>query len=220
MDNIEKYQMLMADWASKTLMPHVDRIRAGEEADFAESQVFNTIFTGFTEIIDTYEALEFSSQLLSVASPRSKKIAKERYVKFVVNTYLQDVYILKERMNTYATKIKRMHERIGRNNLVSQHIDPLFPQIKSSFKGIVDTRGAHVHAKRFTDENLSEATSLALIATHSPEFEHYYNFSVHKVKIEWKNRIRRNNEQTLKLLNLYFGELICVVADNGEVIAP
>lgn len=217
MENIDNYQMLMANWASKTLMPHMDKVNAGEESEFVEKQIFNTIFTGFTEIMDTYEALEFSGDLLSVASPRSKKIAKEKYV---VDTYLQDVYILKERLNTYATKIKRMHVKAGRRTLVATHIEPLFSHIKKSFQSIVDTRGAHVHAKRFTDENLTEAASLALIAHHSPEFSRHYDFSVRKIRVEWKDRIISNNKETLKLLDRYFGELIFIVADNGEVITP
>ena len=220
--NIESYQRIMAEWASKTITPHVGDIKAGKGTDVTlqDQKAFNIIFVGFTEITDTFDALEFSSVLLSVAFPRSKKVSKEKYLKFVVNTYLQDVYILKERLNTYATQIKRMHDKMGRTELTQKHIDPLFETIKGAFKGLVDTRGGHVHGKRYTDETLSDASSMALIAEHYPEFESHYNFSLTNAKREWKNRIENNNRETAKVLNKYFNELFKVVVDSGSVITP
>jgi hypothetical protein len=218
--NINSYQRIMAEWASKTITPHVGDIKAGKGADVTlqDQKAFNIIFVGFTEITDTFDALEFSSVLLSVASPRSKKVSKEKYLKFVVNTYLQDVYILKERLNTYATQIKRMHDKMGRTELTKKHIDPLFETVKEAFKGLIDTRNGHVHVKQYTDESLSDASSMALIAEHYPEFDHHYNFSLTNAKREWKNRIENNNKNTAKVLNEYFNELLKVVVDRGSVI--
>jgi hypothetical protein len=220
--NIDGYQRIMAEWARKTITPHVGDIKAGKGTDVTlqDQKAFNIIFVGFTEITDTFDALEFSSVLLSVASPRSKKVSKEKYLKFVVNTYLQDVYILKERLKTYATQIKRMHDKMGRTDLTQKHIDPLFETVIGAFKGLVDTRSGHVHGKRYTDESLSDASSMALIAEHYPEFDSHYNFSLTNAKREWKNRMENNNKETAKLLNKYFNELLKVVVDSGSVITP
>lgn len=220
MDNIEKYQRLMADWAAQVLGPHTDKIAAGESIDFDGKDDFEVIFRGFMEITDTYEALEFSAKLLSVASPRSKKIAKEKYIRFVVNTYLQDVYILKERLNAYATKIKRMHDRMGRSGLTEAHIQPLFTPVKEQLQGLVDVRGAHVHQTRFSDERLSEASSFELLVQFDSKFEFYYERTVTQAKREWRKRIESNNKATKKILNEYFGGLLQVVAENDEVITP
>lgn len=210
----------MADWAGKILLPHKGKMIIGEDLQFPEKEVFNTIFTGFTEIMDTYEALEFCETLFSVASPRSKKVPKEQYIKFLVNNYLQEVYILKERLNTYSTRIKRIHERAGRNELVSIHIEHLFPYIKDSLQGLVDIRGTHVHSQRYTDMSINEASSLALISAHEPEFESLFSASLSKVRKEWKARIEKNNVLTLEILDKYFKEMQAVVSDNGEVYTP
>ena len=218
--NIEEYQRVMAIWASQTMKPHIETIKEGKESTLKNQKAINVIFIGFTEITDTFEALEFSGSLLSVASPRSKKVSKEKYLKYVVNTYLQDVYILKERLNAYATQIKRMHDKMGRQELTLEHIDPLFKFVKDTFSGLVDTRGGHVHGKRYTDESLTDASSMALIAEHSPEFEEHYNYSLAKAKREWHKRIEKNNIETAKLLNRYFKKLFKVVVVDGKVVAP
>ncbi|ELB2259542.1 hypothetical protein QNZ79_004457 [Vibrio parahaemolyticus] len=220
MDNFEQYQNIMADWAAETLGAHKDSIVAGETVEFENQDFFYMVFRGFTEITDTFEALEFSATLLSVASPRSKKVAKEKYIRFVVNTYLQDVYILKERLNAYATKIKRAHERMGRSELVEAHIEPLFESVKTRLQGLVNARGGHVHQERFRDELLSEASSLELLVQFDDKFEFYYERTVTQVKRDWHERIVSNNEATKAILNDYFGGMLRVVAENDRVITP
>ena len=101
-----------------------------------------------------------------------------------------------------------------------EHIDPLFQFVKETFSGLVDTRGGHVHGKRYTDESLTDASSMALIATHNPEFEEHYNYSLAKAKREWHKRIENNNIETAKLLNRYFKKLFKVVVVDGKVAAP
>jgi hypothetical protein len=219
-NHLEKYNKIMADWITSVLAPHSEAIKISGTLDLPNQKVVDIIFCGFTEISDTFESLEFSKKLLSVESPRSKKIAKEKYLKFVVNTYLQDVYILKERLNTYATQIQRMHKKMGRNDLANKHIEPLYKLVKDAFQNLVDIRGGHVHARRYTDVGLSQVSSFALVAKFDSKFENPHDSSLKDSKQEWKNRIQKNNKETEKLLNEYFEELLYVVAADGEVITP
>jgi hypothetical protein len=220
MGNFEQYQKIMANWATETLGPHKDSIVAGETVELKNQDFFHMIFRGFTEITDTFEALEFSATLLSVASPRSKKVAKEKYIRFVVNTYLQDVYILKERLNTYATKIKRAHKRMGRTELVEAHVEPLFESVKTKLQELVNVRGGHVHQERFRDERLSEASSLEFLVQFDDRFEFYYERTATQAKRDWHDRIVSNNKATKVILNDYFGGMLRVVAESDRVITP
>lgn len=210
----------MAEWASNCLKPHIDKIKARDPVEIEEKELLNTIFGDFTDISDTYDALIMSETLISVAPPRSKKIEHDKYIKYVVNTYLQDVYILKERLNSYATRIKRIHNKSGRSELTSKHIEPLFDIVKDSFQSIVNTRGGHVHAKRYSDDELNDASTMALISNHSSDFQLHYDHSIAKAKIAWYERIRTNNAETKKLLDLYFKSLILVVKDGDSVFTP
>ncbi|ELJ8538827.1 hypothetical protein RUK46_003645 [Vibrio cholerae] len=68
MNEIERFQLLMAEWGHEIILPHVERIKNKEATVFSRREVFNTIFMGSIEITDTFEALQFSETLLSVAA--------------------------------------------------------------------------------------------------------------------------------------------------------
>lgn len=220
MSGYSDYGVLMAEWASEYMRPIAENHKNGILTESSKHIPFNTIFYGFTEISNTFDALRLSEILVSVAPPRSKRINDDEYIKYVINTYLQDVYILKERLNTYATKLKRMHARCGRDILVQTHIDPLFEFVKSSLDALVNTRGSHVHAYRYSDEALDSLAQLALISRYNSEYEQHYKFSYKKAQRIWSSRIKSNNEATEKLLDHYFGSIIKIVKVNGSVFMP
>lgn len=220
MSGFADYQELLAEWASDYMRPIIENHQKGTLTEPSKHKPFNTIFYGFTEITNTFDALKLSEVLVSVAPPRSSRINNDEYIKYLINTYLQDVYILKERLNTYATKLKRMHERSGRRYLVQEHIDPLFEFVKTSLDGLVNTRGSHVHANRYSDDELDNVAQMALISKYNPEYEFHYKFSYKKAQRTWASRIRSNNEATEKLLDRYFESIIKVVKVNGSVFMP
>ncbi|QYK12283.1 hypothetical protein K0I63_16295 [Shewanella rhizosphaerae] len=220
MSGYSDYGELMAEWASEYMRPIVENHQKGTLTEPSKHTPFNTIFYGFTEISNTFEALKLSEVLVSVAPPRSNRINDDEYIKYLINTYLQDVYILKERLNTYATKLKRMHERCGRGSLVQAHIDPVFEFVKSSLDGLVNTRGSHVHSNRYSDDELDNVAQMALISRYNSEYEQHYKFSYKKAQRIWSSRIKSNNEATEKLLDHYFESIMKVVKVDGSVFMP
>jgi hypothetical protein len=223
MSGFNDYQKLMLEWAKRILEPHMDTIMAGKPFENSQEQLMDIIFHGFIDISDTYEALILSETLISVAPPRSKKIEHDKYIKYVVNTYLQDVYILKERLNSYATKIMRIHNNSGRNKLTEQHIKPLFEIVKNKFQGIVNVRGGHVHAERYCDSELRHASIMSLASNNLSDFKSEYpeySDSLVKAKVIWYERMKNNNIETKKVLDLYFKSLILVVQNGNSVYTP
>ncbi|WP_185234965.1 hypothetical protein [Teredinibacter franksiae] len=220
MDNIEQYRKLMFDWCSEILIPHMDEITNGKEVDLPEREFIDILHHNFYDIMETYEALELSGVLLSVKGPRSNKVSEDKYCRYVINTYLQDMYILKERLNSYATKIKRIHNNLGRNQIVDLLVEPVFDVIKSSFQGIVDTRGGHVHQRRYTDDILDDASLFSSTAKSDPKFSPVSKVSLELLKEEWGERINKNNAKVKELLNYYFACLYGVIQENQKVIVP
>jgi len=216
MSGYSDYEKLMAEWGSAYLMPIVKN-KESTLIDSSKHKSFSMIFYGFTEISNTFEALSLSEVLIAVAPPRSNRINHDEYLKYLVNTYLQDVYILKERLNTYATRLKRLYTKAGRVSLVSKHINPLFEFVKSSLEDIVKTRGYHVHASRYRDDELDRVCQMALISRYDPEAKKHYRFSYQKAQKAWAARIKSNNASTKKLLDYYFKEISKVVSENGNV---
>jgi hypothetical protein len=220
MDNIGQYRKLMFEWCSDILKPYMQQIKNGETVDLPDRDLLDILYHNFYDIMETYEALELSEVLLSVNGPRSKKVSEDKYCRYVINTYLQDMYILKERLNSYATKVKRVHNNLGRTQIVDQFIEPVFDVIKESFKGIVDTRGGHVHQRRYTDQTLDDASLFYSTAKSDPKFSPASKASLQILKNEWGERINKNNIKVKELLNYYFLCMYCVIQENQKVIVP
>jgi hypothetical protein len=100
---------LMADFASAYLGPAWERKKAGQEHALPTDTQFSEIFYGFSEIGSALDALKLTEELLRLAPPRSKRIDKDSYLKFLVGSYLQELYILEQRLTAYAKKISRIY---------------------------------------------------------------------------------------------------------------
>jgi len=166
------------------MRPLYEARKKGEEANKGKLSFFQKIFYGFTEISGAMESLKLAHTLISLAPPRSKRIKQDEYLKYHINAYLQEVYILKERLNIYATKLKRVYSKTNRGNLVPAKINPLFEIIKKAFESIVNTRGMHVHSYRYSDKDLDRLSSLFLISQFKDEFQDDANFEGGSIYME------------------------------------
>ncbi|MDT9702082.1 hypothetical protein, partial [Streptomyces sp. P17] len=151
------------------LEPHKEQLIQGEHAGIVTSDYLKNLYMGFHDIKETLSALELSQVLISNDAPNIKEVTDVRYYRYVATTYLQDMYILKEQLNAYATKIKRVHNTFGRHHFVNIFVEPLFPKIKSCFQNIVDVRGFHVHQQRYTDDYFDDAFVFRALSTNEIE---------------------------------------------------
>lgn len=210
----------MNRWFTDTIKPYMQQTSNGEGSEFLERDFLDAVYHNFHGIMETYDALEFSAVLLSENGPNSKKVSEDSYYRYIINAYLQDMYTLNERLNAYATRIKRAHYSLGRSQQVDLFIEPVFDVIKQSFKGIVDTRGGHVQQKHYTEQTLNEANLLPLTAQTDPSYLLASNMSRETLKNEWVGRVNKNNIKVKELLNYYFGCLYCVIQENQKVFVP
>lgn len=219
MEGYEKYEELMANWAIDYMRPFVGSHEKAEMPAGSKA-FFGKIFDGFSEISRSYEALKLAEILISVAPPRSKKINRDEYIKYHINAYLQEVYILKERLNSYLTKLKRVYKKTKQKEKFEEETALLFDLVKKTLGGVVDTRGDHVHEYRYNDDELIMLSSLTLISNHDDEFLTFASLSYQKVKRIWSTRIKENNITTKKLLDMYFERLYEAVTVDGKIVVP
>ena len=219
MKGYDKYQTLMAIWADEYMRPFVNPEKRNKVPE--RSKAFLTkLFFGFMEISGTVEALKLSEVLISIAPPRSNKIKRDDYLRYHINAYLQEVYILKERLNSYATHLKRVYLKTEHNPHFERNAEPLFYLVKEGLANWIHTRGHHVHAYRYSDPALERLSAITLISNYQYDFVDAAAFEYKIVQRTWKNRIATNNQQTTKLLDLYFDRMYEAVTKNGKVVVP
>ena len=135
-----------------------------------------------------------------------------------MGNYLNEIYILKERLNSYFTTIGRLYRKDGRHQNILKRTKPLFSFVNNALKGIIDTRGAHVHKTRFGDEDLDRLSSQEFFTDHGGEefriIRNIFKIDYDVTRKKYKQTIKSNNEQIKKMLDACFDILIEIVANN------
>lgn len=204
---------LMIDFASSYLAPVWTKKKAGEKHEQSTDSDFAEVFYGFTEINSALDTLTLTEELLRLAPPRSKRIDKDNYLKFLVGSYLQEVYILEQRLTAYAKKISRMYRKPTLPALVKQIVyEPM--------QAIINIRGAHVHQRRFTNDRLDMVSTMALFRRvgheRGEDLELEYKFA----QIQWSVCLKKNNKVTREIVSRYCALLKTVICDDGKIFLP
>lgn len=209
----DEMMKMMADFASGYLGPAWEKKKAGESHELPTDIQFSEIFQGFTEIGNALEALTLTEELLRLAPPRSKHIDKDSYLKFLIGSYLQELYILEQRLTAYAKKISRLYHK------------PLLPAavrrvVYEPLEGIINTRGAHVHQHRFTDERLDMVSTIALFRRAGHQLGEDLEFEYKLAQLQWSKRVKENNKVTRALVDQYCMLLKAVICSDGAIVLP
>jgi hypothetical protein len=186
---------------------------------------FSKLYSGFREISDSYYCLQDIEIYIGRFPYANTRVSKTRHLAYHMENYLNEMYLLKERLNSYFTIIGRLYKKDERHQDILKHIKPLFKLVKKSFKGIINIRGAHVHKTRFSDVDLDRLSSQEFITNHGgEEFKIIWNlfkFDYSVTRKKYKQTIKSNNEQIKKLLDACFDILFEIVADNkGQIKYP
>ena len=204
---------MMAEFASGYLDPAWKKIKAGESHELPTDGMFSDIFYGFTEIGGALEALALIEELLGLSPPRSKRVDKDNYIKFLVGSYLQEMYILEQRLTAYAKKLARLYRKPSLPGAVKRVVyEPL--------EGLINTRGAHVHQRRFSDERLDSVSTLALFRRVGHELGEDLEFEYKLAQLHWKKRVRENNQTTRRIVDQYCAILEGVICKDGQAAFP
>ena len=184
-----------------------------------KDQFIARTFLGFLEIANSLETLEDIAFYVSRFPFRKTRITPERYLRFHVEAWLANVYILQLRLTSYLKVVERQHKK-----------DPHLPAIRGSFqdleelltktlKGVVEVRGQRVHRVRFSDDDIDRLGYIELLTHGSDDgfsrLMRLLHYSVHrKVKTAWKDRVVTNNKAIRELLDIFFDALFPVVFDE------
>ena len=165
---------------------------------------FGKIFFGFIEIDSSVRTLSDIEVYISGFPYRNKNITKPRHLRYHIESYFNEIYILKERLNAYLTIVGRCFKGDQRQAAILKETRPIFSVVKSTLKGVVSVRGSHVHQSRFGHKDLDRLELMEqLVSNGTEELSWLYNFEYKRIRSEWKKAIKNNNEQAMELLNIY-----------------
>jgi hypothetical protein len=125
-----------------------------------ESKFVRALVVGILEIQTTHQIVLKVRKYFRRA-PQGTSEFKSDYLAFVLHSYLNELYILEQRMGTYLKKLSRAASRGSEVQERLRKITPvLLKVVDHAFEGIRTTRGSHVHEQRFRDEEVGRLSSL------------------------------------------------------------
>lgn len=213
-----KFEKLIADFSPQYFKPFYEAKLKNEELYPSKKDLEYIIFTGFSEISSSLENIRLTLSFISIVPPKSKKINRSDYLKYHVHVYLQEIYILKERLNEYATKIQRMYSKINKEIDIKELMKPLFQLIKITFKGITNARSQHVHSERFSDNDLDWLSSTTFLSKFHQEYETPSKMAYKKASLKWKKTVKNNTQEINKIIDMYFDTIYAIITKNDNLV--
>ena len=161
----------------------------------------------FIEITSSLERLREIATLLRFAPPRSAKVSRVSYLRLLMELYIQELYVLEQRLLSFAKWTERRLSRSKRNSALQA--SRMAKATKHVFNGKSGIRSRHVHRLRFDTEELNNLSMFELVATHSSEKETEAPFKKNAdlaYKLARRNavtEVRHELAQVLKYVNSY-----------------
>ena len=189
---------------------------------------FGDLFYGFNEISISFERLKDLEVYISHFPNTKTPISKIDYLCFLIENYLYETYLLKERLNKYSKKIRKSYIKDIKYVSISKKCDQLISTIEGSLKNIISLRGRVTHIFHYSDKDINRLKSMILYKEYLVGLQKYLpddyvipNFKneYRKLRKKWKKIFKDNNEEIKIMLNHYFKIMLKIVFNNNAEIS-
>lgn len=192
----------------------------------SEKSIFiaNKLFKPFSEILNSIEAIENISLFIRSFPYKKQDISMVHYMKYHIENYLNELYILKNRLISYLKIVERAYRKSDNYSHIEKTLKPVYNFISSAFEGYTEIRGIHVHQNRYSDDDISRLSSLELLSRGDSKQENflknYFIFEYRQVRKKWMKKIKDDMHSVHDLLDHYFKQLILAIIENGKIKYP
>ncbi|WP_386340507.1 hypothetical protein O4D10_01815 [Xanthomonas citri pv. citri] len=211
--DLEKFQELLINWISSVVKPED---AANPDAYTSEElALIDNVFRRFTELTDAVDRLDLCLTFIKGCAPRRKDLKLYDYLMYHLTFYIQEVYILNERMESYANTILRLRKKRGLPAAKDRY-DGLLESVRLPLSQIVFARGSHVHDRAFNDERMRELSMfsfLAVRAAEKPEWSQMAKDLYRASKATWIEQLTANRKAISTLLDQHCNALLPEVAE-------
>src|SRR5258708_3452469 len=159
MKGFEQYQRATLDMMTASIGPFMENpneVKAAGEALWnrifdlpgtrrvgtkrAPSELYaGTVFEGFEEIFKSVEALNRIKALVGRPPERKPPMPEEAWMQFLVESHLNEVFLLRERLKIYAKSMERAFKRDPRSGEIRARTSVLVENAASALAPILQT---------------------------------------------------------------------------------
>lgn len=190
-----------------------------------DDQLASKLFKQFSEIYSSYDVIQNIPVYIKVFTFQKKGMSKYSHFRYHIENYLNELYILEQRLKTYLTIITRLYRKSNikpQLDLIEKELSILITKTFANYKAM---RRTHVHESRFTDEDLDRLSFFdTLSKSQDKEFvkniELLYKMAYREIQKKWKKRFINDIKCIHKLNETYLDYLYKTITKNGILINP
>ena len=187
-----------------------------------DEKFFKEIFYLFNEIINISESVVDHQIYIRRFPYQNTRIEKSRHLRHNVESFINDVSILKYRLIRFSNKINKLYKSKIFTVDISEKIKKLNNNLKKSFEPITEIRDAHIHIKRFDDYDLSRLEGLELLLRNFRDtniikdinLSHYINSEYKVIRKRFSKEIKTTISDIKIILDEYFTVLSEILFDD------
>ena len=193
---------------------------------FSKKDIFiaNTIFNPLSEILESVENINLILAFINSFPYNNKNITRYNYFRYHLENYLNEIYILKNRLISYLKIIIRSYNKNTKYKNIDQNLNPLYGMINNSFKGLVNIRGSHVHVSRYSHFDLDRLRTIEIFTKSEDKlaetFLEMQKIILSEVRSKWKTKIKKDLESINKLLDIYFERIMKEIIGKNKLLIP
>jgi hypothetical protein len=167
------------------------------------------------------QALVYLSHYPDARVFRFHKLSEADWIRYHVEGYLQETYILCERLRRFLRKVEKVaiaaRDKAGLSSVKKQKAI-----VDASLSHVVRARGGHVHEYRFQDDELRDLDTLVLVTRNGKlrELRWVRRYKFDAALLKWRKQILRNNKETEKLCVALFKETTAAITRNEPTREP
>jgi hypothetical protein len=188
--------------------------------------ISNKLFRPLSEIIQTVQSIENIAVYIKSFPYKRQKISRVAYLKYHVENYLNEIYVLKNRLISYLQLIDKSYKKSTAGSEVSKKTLPLYTLTSEALKNYTDIRGAHVHKYRYSDDDFDRLSSLELLTMVEREDKfgiimvNLSNQAYSEIRTKWVKKINSDITEINRLLEIYFENILLAITKDEELIFP
>lgn len=200
------------------------------QGQHTEKDIFfvNRIFWPMSEIFSTMWAIENILVYMNTFPYGRHKISKVSYLKYHIENFLNEVYILEKRVEAYSTIVERGYKKESNSVELQNIMKKLREYASHLLKNTINKRGYHIHRNRYSDRDLDHLSSLELYSKFESDREDQQFWSQRDFFERAYKDVRRKKIKEFKgiveklwdMLELYFKIMWAVVSKKGKFVYP
>jgi hypothetical protein len=179
-----------------------------------------------SEIEASYRSLLVAEEYIQQLPSGNTNITRSQHLRYVVETWLNEVYILKERLKRFLQVLEELFAKGARRKTVKQITQPQFTHNTRVFEQLTSIRSYHIHRARYNDKELGNLEFLeqTLDMPAAGPLRHSLAGHIDELYVAIRDKrvqeLGSRNQAIAEMLDEFFSTIYPIVFDEDGAIYP